>query len=139
MTRFSVPSSIRTVLKSPRFILKNLFDEVSLDSDSVKNIQSEGSEEKNVAQIGAVKELSDILTPREKDVINRRYYENQTLEEVGKVYSVTRERIRHIEIRALRRMRRRSIALGYGNEDCRIYGYCFYFKASQQVRDLWED
>ena len=126
---------------------------MSLDSDSVKNIQAEGSAEKNVAQIGAVKELSGILTPREKDVINRRYYENQTLEEVGKVYSLTRERMRLIEIRALRRMRRRSIALGYGNretirrrkeslhchDDCQIYYYCFYFKASQQVRDLWED
>jgi hypothetical protein len=106
-----------------------------------------------VTQIGAVKELSGILTPREKDVINRRYYENQTLEEVGKVYSLTRERMRLIEIRALRRMRRRSIALGYGNretirrrkeslhchDDCQIYYYGFYFKASQQVRDLWED
>jgi|TARA_R110000850_G_scaffold25766_2_gene74030 hypothetical protein len=153
VTRFAVPRSIKTVLKSPRFILKNLFDEVSLDSDSVKNIQAEGSAEKNVAQIGAVKELSGILTPREKDVINRRYYENQTLEEVGKVYSLTRERMRLIEIRALRRMRRRSIALGYGNretirrrkeslhchDDCQIYYYGFYFKASQQVRDLWED
>jgi hypothetical protein len=152
VTRFAVPRSIKTVLKSPRFILKNLFDEVSLDSDSVKNIQAEGSAEKNVAQIGAVKELSGILTPREKDVINRRYYENQTLEEVGKVYSVTRHQLRHIEIRALRRLRRRSIALGYGDretirrkeslhchDDCQIYYYGFYFKASQQVRDLWED
>ena len=138
MTRFAVPRSIKTVLKSPRFILKNLFDEVSLDSDSVKNIQSEDSAEKNVAQIGAVKELSDDLTPRQKDVINRRYYEDQTLEEVGKVFNVTRERIRHIQVKALRMMRERSIELGYGNKDYQ-YGWPFYFKASQQVRDLWED
>tara|TARA_R110000824_G_scaffold119784_2_gene274082 strand:+ start:4931 stop:5347 length:417 start_codon:yes stop_codon:yes gene_type:complete len=138
VTRFSVPSSIRTVLKSPRFILKNLFDEVSLDSDSVKNIQSEDSAEKNLSQIGVVKELSDILTPRQKDVINRRYYEDQTLEEVGKVFNVTRERIRHIQVKALRMMRERSTKLGYGNKDYQ-YGCPFYFKASQQVRDLWED
>ena len=138
MTHSVGKRSVRTVLKSPSFILKNLFDEVSLDSDSVKNIQSEDSAEKNVAQIGAVKELSDDLTPRQKDVINRRYYEDQTLEEVGKVFNVTRERIRHIQVKALRMMRERSIELGYGKKDYQ-YGWPFYFKASQQVRDLWED
>ena len=91
-----------------------------------------------MAQISAVKELSDDLTPRQKDVINRRYYEDQTLEEVGKVFNVTRERIRHIQVKALRMMRERSIELGYGKKDYQ-YGWPFYFKASQQVRDLWED
>jgi len=128
--------SVITVLKSPRFILKNLFDEVSLDSDSVKNTSSDDSAEKNLSQISAVKELSDDLTPRQKDVINRRYYEDQTLEEVSKVFNVKRERIRQIQVKALRMMRFRSIELGYGRES---HTWPWLFKAGQKVRDLWED
>ena len=138
MTHSVGKRSVRTVLNSPRFILKNSPDEVSLYLKSVKNISSDDSAEKKLSQISAVKELSDDLTPRQKDVINRRYYEDQTLEEVGKVFNVTRERIRHIQVKALRMMRERSTKLGYGNKDYQ-YGCPFYFKASQQVRDLWED
>jgi len=151
VTRFAVPRSryevrlipnkaIKTVLKSPRFILKNLFDEVSLDLDSVKNIQSEDSLEKNLTQIGTIKELSKILTPREKDVLNRRYYEDQTREEIGKVHSVTRGQLRDIEVNAFRKLRRQALKLGYGGEShVRLPTWQELFKAGQKVRDLWED
>ena len=57
-------------------------------------------------QIGKV--LSD-LTPREEQVLRKRFglgeKSDHTLEEVGKLFNVTRERIRQIEAKALRKMR----------------------------------
>ncbi|NCB48509.1 MAG: RNA polymerase sigma factor RpoD [Clostridia bacterium] len=51
----------------------------------------------------------DTLTPREQKVIRLRYglddSHPRTLEEVGKEFSVTRERIRQIEAKALRKLR----------------------------------
>ena len=52
-----------------------------------------------------------ILSPREADIV-RRYYgigrEPKTLEEIGKVYSLTKERIRVIKERAIRHLRHSS-------------------------------
>ena len=54
-------------------------------------------------------ELLDELGPREREVIERRYGlkdgQPRTLEEVGKAFNVTRERIRQIETRTLARLR----------------------------------
>ena len=54
----------------------------------------------------------DTLTPREQEVIRQRYGlmdgRQKTLEEVGKEFSVTRERIRQIEAKALRKLRHPS-------------------------------
>ena len=53
------------------------------------------------------------LTPREEQVIKLRYgFDDgrmRTLEEVGKAFSVTRERIRQIEAKAIRKLRRTQI------------------------------
>ena len=45
------------------------------------------------------------LSGREKDILIRRYMVCMTLEEVAHVYGVTRERIRQLEAKALRKMR----------------------------------
>jgi RNA polymerase primary sigma factor len=54
------------------------------------------------------KVLSD-LTPREEQVLRKRFgigeKSDHTLEEVGKLFNVTRERIRQIEAKALRKLR----------------------------------
>ena len=51
----------------------------------------------------------DTLTPREQEVIRQRYGlkdgRAKTLEEVGKEFKVTRERIRQIEAKALRKLK----------------------------------
>jgi RNA polymerase primary sigma factor len=56
------------------------------------------------------------LSPREEKVIRMRFGledgHEHTLEEVGKEFSVTRERIRQIEAKALRKLRRTSRVLG---------------------------
>ena len=52
------------------------------------------------------------LSPRERDVLRLRFGMDdgkaRTLEEVGKEFNVTRERIRQIEAKALRKLRQRS-------------------------------
>lgn len=60
-----------------------------------------------------VSEALNTLTPREAKVIQLRYGfsgSEMTLEEVGKVFNVTRERIRQIEAKALRKLRHPSRA-----------------------------
>ena len=51
--------------------------------------------------------MIDSLGARDKLVITKRFLESKTFEEVGKLLSVTRERIRQIEIMAVRKMRQR--------------------------------
>ncbi|MGC8473356.1 MAG: sigma-70 family RNA polymerase sigma factor, partial [Candidatus Dormibacteria bacterium] len=64
-----------------------------------------------------VEDILDTLTPRERRVLQLRFGlidgHQRTLEEVGKRFGVTRERIRQIEAKALRKLRHpsRSIKL----------------------------
>jgi RNA polymerase primary sigma factor len=56
-----------------------------------------------------LKDVLNTLTPREQAVLDLRFglrdgY-SRTLEEVGKQFNVTRERIRQIEAKALRKLR----------------------------------
>jgi len=61
-----------------------------------------------------VREILKTLTPREEKVLKMRFgidvASEHTLEEVGKDFSVTRERIRQIEVKALRKLRHPSRA-----------------------------
>jgi len=60
----------------------------------------------------ATREILASLTPREAKVLRMRFgidmNTDHTLEEVGKQFDVTRERIRHIEAKALRKLRHPS-------------------------------
>jgi RNA polymerase primary sigma factor len=59
-----------------------------------------------------VKDILDSLTPREAKVLRMRFgiemTNDHTLEEVGKQFDVTRERIRQIESKALRKLKHPS-------------------------------
>lgn len=70
-----------------------------------------------------LKNALDTLTPREEKVIEMRYGlsdgAGRTLEEVGKEFNVTRERIRQIESKALKKLRQPS--------------------RSKLLRDFWND
>ena len=59
-----------------------------------------------------VKDILDSLTPREAKVLRMRFgigeKSDHTLEEVGQDFEVTRERIRQIEAKALRKLRHPS-------------------------------
>lgn len=74
-------------------------------------------------------ELFLTLTPRERKVIEMRFgfhgYNPSTLEEVGAEFHVTRERIRQIEAKALRKLRQPSRThklSGYAPRDIKYYG-----------------
>jgi RNA polymerase sigma factor (RpoD-like family) len=58
--------------------------------------------------------LAQVLTPREKDVISLRYglttSEPCTLEQVGCLFNLSRERVRQIQSKAMRKLRRPHIA-----------------------------
>ncbi|TKJ28567.1 MAG: RNA polymerase subunit sigma-70 [Chloroflexi bacterium B3_Chlor] len=56
-----------------------------------------------------MRDLLDSLSPRERGVLELRFGlkdgESRTLEEVGRIFGVTRERVRQIEAKALRKLR----------------------------------
>ena len=81
------------------------FIEDSTISSPVENATAEGLRE-------ATREVLDNLTEREAKVLKMRFGidmpSDHTLEEVGKQFDVTRERIRQIEAKALRKLRHPS-------------------------------
>ncbi|MEY3299583.1 MAG: polymerase sigma factor, RpoD/SigA family [Cyanobacteriota bacterium] len=58
--------------------------------------------------------LAEVLTEREKDIIALRYGlatgETHTLEEVGGIFNLSRERVRQIQTKAMRKLRRPQVA-----------------------------
>lgn len=72
-----------------------------------------------IAQSELEMKMKDLLTEKEYDIVCRRlalgpYDHGQTLQEVGNVYGVSRERIRQIESYALKKLRRKFTYL-FGN------------------------
>ena len=71
------------------------------------------AEQERQAEIrSVVLALMECLTERERTLIAYRYEHDMTLEECGRVFELTRERIRQIENHAFRKMRARSRFLG---------------------------
>ncbi len=114
-------------LEKVREILKVSADPISLDSpigeeddshlgDFIKDDHIMGPEEAaSYAMLqDQIAKLLDTLTEREQRVLILRFGlrdgRNRTLEEVGKEFNVTRERIRQIEAKALRKLRHPSRA-----------------------------
>jgi RNA polymerase sigma factor (sigma-70 family) len=61
-----------------------------------------------------VREAVDALPPRLADIIERRFWRDETLEVIGSAYSLTRERIRQLEAEAFRMLRPRLMPLWIG-------------------------
>ncbi|MGH7866591.1 MAG: sigma-70 family RNA polymerase sigma factor, partial [Candidatus Dormibacteraceae bacterium] len=108
-----------------REIIKVSQDPVSLETpigeeddshlgDFVEDTQAAApSEAASVALLhNEVENILDTLTPRERRVLQLRFGlidgHQRTLEEVGRRFGVTRERIRQIEAKALRKLRQPS-------------------------------
>ena len=77
-----------------------------------KNIPSPGENVNNSALVEQARKVLATLTPREERVLRMRFgigeRSDHTLEEVGQDFDVTRERIRQIEAKALRKLRHHS-------------------------------
>ncbi|HEY9817540.1 MAG TPA: sigma factor-like helix-turn-helix DNA-binding protein, partial [Candidatus Obscuribacterales bacterium] len=58
--------------------------------------------------------LGEVLNERERDIIALRYGlqtgESHTLEEVGGLFNLSRERVRQIQTKAMRKLRRPQVA-----------------------------
>lgn len=80
------------------------------------------SPEENIDYVTLYQEINELflalLDDREADILARRFGlydgETETLEEIGELYGVTRERIRQIEARALRKLRKSRLTKPLG-------------------------
>ena len=77
-----------------------------------KSVEAPLESATNANLLNATNEILKSLTPREAKVLRMRFgvgmNTDHTLEEVGKQFDVTRERIRQIEAKALRKLRHPS-------------------------------
>ena len=82
--------------------------EVSMSEDAVAQLASGNGTEQMVQKVLTSKEVAktlEVLTPRQQDIINRRFFDGETLDEVAIHHGVHRERIRQIEAKALRKLK----------------------------------
>jgi RNA polymerase primary sigma factor len=127
--REATPEELATLMEMPedkvRKVLKIAKEPISMetpvgdDDDSHlgdfiedKNITAPDEFATHIGLRDATKEILSTLTERESKVLQMRFGINMntdhTLEEVGKQFDVTRERIRQIEAKALRKLRHPS-------------------------------
>ncbi len=66
-----------------------------------RSVEREGSRE----ALGEIEEVLSELRPREREVLEKRFFEGRSQTDIGKDYDVGRGRISQIEARALRRLR----------------------------------
>lgn len=83
-----------------------------LEDSNTQSPESKISETMMRQEISSV--LAEVLTEREKDIITLRYGlatgETHTLEEVGGMFNLSRERVRQIQTKAMRKLRRPQVA-----------------------------
>lgn len=120
-------NALNMPIEKVREILKISADPISLDTpigeeddshlgDFIKDERVMGPEEAASYAVlqDQIKNLLDTLTERERRVLMLRFGlkdgKSRTLEEVGREFNVTRERIRQIEAKALRKLRHPSRA-----------------------------
>jgi len=87
---------------------------VSLESPTYRMLEAPDTTEDNLFDEETKNRMEQVLetiTPREREVVKMRfgfYGKTMALEEVGKKFMVTRERIRQIEMKAMRKLRHPS-------------------------------
>lgn len=83
-----------------------------LEDSNTQSPEAQMSESMMRQEIHTV--LDDVLTERERDIISLRYGlttgEPHTLEEVGGLFNLSRERVRQIQTKAMRKLRRPQVA-----------------------------
>lgn len=117
---------IKTVEKMLKLNERVTSIDAPLKKDSEKSLVECLSEEdkpslpdilQNEALTASITEWLDQLADKQREVVSRRYglrgFEQSTLEEVAVVMGVTRERVRQIQMEALRRLREILEAEGY--------------------------
>ena len=86
----------------------NIYLEDVILNENSENLENDIIDEMNKAK---VHEMLEGLGEREKDILMRRYglsgYDIHTLEQVGEVFNITRERVRQIEKKTLEKLRKK--------------------------------
>lgn len=109
-----VAAAMGESVKSIQDLTSRFYNIVSLDEklcddgdeDKYTFVSDDSCFEEDVVNKETVGQLLECLDDRERDIIIKRYYNGLTLEQVGSLLNLTRERIRQIEDKALRRMRK---------------------------------
>jgi RNA polymerase sigma factor (sigma-70 family) len=82
--------------------------EVSMSEDAVMQLASGDRLEHNVIASKLVADALTTLKPREQDIIRARFFDGDTLEEIGDRQGVSRGRIQQLEAKALRKLKHPS-------------------------------
>jgi RNA polymerase primary sigma factor len=120
-TEEEIAEDMEMTIEKLRFIAKSAQLPISLETPIGKEedsrlgdfIEAEGETPEDEVSKNLLREdlenVLDSLSPRERDVLRLRYGLDdgrmKTLEEIGQIFNVTRERIRQIEAKALRKLR----------------------------------
>ncbi len=120
-TEEEIATRMEMTIEKLRFIAKSAQLPISLETPIGKEedsrlgdfIESDGETPDDQVAKNLLREdlenVLDTLSPRERDVLRLRYGLDdgrmKTLEEIGQIFNVTRERIRQIEAKALRKLR----------------------------------
>lgn len=120
-TEEEIATRMEMTIEKLRFIAKSAQLPISLETPIGKEedsrlgdfIESDGEMPEDQVSKNLLREdlekVLDSLSPRERDVLRLRYGLDdgrmKTLEEIGQIFNVTRERIRQIEAKALRKLR----------------------------------
>ncbi|EFA73384.1 RNA polymerase sigma factor RpoD [Cylindrospermopsis raciborskii LB2897] len=120
-TEEEIATRMEMTIEKLRFIAKSAQLPISLETPIGKEedsrlgdfIESDGETPEDQVSKSLLREdlerVLDSLGPRERDVLRLRYGLDdgrmKTLEEIGQIFNVTRERIRQIEAKALRKLR----------------------------------
>jgi len=120
-TEEEIATRMEMTIEKLRFIAKSAQLPISLETPIGKEedsrlgdfIESDGETPEDQVSKSLLREdlesVLGILIPRERDVLRLRYGLDdgrmKTLEEIGQIFNVTRERIRQIEAKALRKLR----------------------------------
>ncbi len=120
-TEEEIATKMEMTIEKLRFIAKSAQLPISLETPIGKEedsrlgdfIEAEGETPEDEVSKNLLREdlecVLETLSPRERDVLRLRYGLDdgrmKTLEEIGQIFNVTRERIRQIEAKALRKLR----------------------------------
>lgn len=99
--------------KQKGMALERNWREISMSEDAVMQLATgQGTEQivQGVLDAEAVGKAIQTLDEREQKVITGRFFEDKTLDDLGDDLGISRERIRQIEARAIRKLKQPSIA-----------------------------
>ncbi len=107
------PEELWTERQQSMELVRNNY-EINMNEEEVQRLSTDGGVERLVLEGQRTKALTkslNSLSPREEYVVRRRFFEDDTLDDIADDMGVQRERIRQIEGKALRKLKHPSRGL----------------------------